>query len=591
MALYFRLLRYVKPYRTKLLFAMLFMSLVSATNGITAFAVKPVLDKIFFEKNATMLYLIPVGVILLYFLKGLFDYLQAYLMGHVGQAAITDIRNEVFGSAQAQPLSFFDKTPTGNIISRIINDVTLVQSAVSDSFTAILKDAFTIVGLVFVVFYRDWKLAIIAFVVLPFATYPIISFGRRLRKISTRTQKEMAKLTSFLHETITGQRIVKAFCMEEYENKRFGEENNALFRIILKRYKIRALSSPIMETLGGVAVAIIIWYGGGQVIAGVSTPGNFFSFMAGLLMLYEPIKRLNRENHNIQQGLAASVRVFEIIDRKPEVQEKPDAVDLGKVEGVIEFKNVSFKYEDKMVLNNISLRIDRNEVLAIVGESGVGKTTLVNLIPRFYDVTMGSIEVDGVDIRDATLNSLRRNIALVTQDVILFNDTIKNNICYGEGQDDLERLEEVANMAYAHDFIMKIPKQYDASAGEKGTRLSGGQKQRIAIARALYKDTPILILDEATSALDTASELEVQKALENLIKGRTTIVIAHRLSTIMNADRIIVLEAGAITQIGSHQDLIATEGPYKRLYDLQFRDAPASNVVKIGKKIKNVQTT
>jgi subfamily B ATP-binding cassette protein MsbA len=590
MALYLRLLTYLKPYWTKLLFAMVFMSLVAGANGLTAFVVKPVLDNIFFEKNATMLYIIPFGVILLYLCKGVFDYFQAYFMGFVGQRVITDIRNEIFKALQTQPLSFFDKTPTGTIISRIINDVTLVQSTVSDAFTAILKDSFTIIGLVFVVFYRDWRLATIAFVVLPFAIYPIVSFGKRLRKVSTKTQKEMARLTSFLHEIVTGQRIVKAFCMEEYENKRFGEENDTLFRIILKRYKIRALSSPIMETLGGIAIGIIIWYGGHQVISGSSTPGNFFSFTAALLMLYEPIKRLNRENHNIQQGLAASVRVFEIIDRKPEIEEIPGAVDLGRAEGVIEFKDVSFKYEDKMVLNNISLRINRNEVLAIVGESGVGKTTLVNLIPRFYDVTMGSIEVDGVDIRGVTLNSLRRNIALVTQDVILFNDTIKNNICYGEDQ-DLERLEEVASMAYARDFVMKIPKQYDASAGEKGTRLSGGQKQRIAIARALYKDTPILILDEATSALDTASELEVQKALENLIKGRTTIVIAHRLSTIMSADRIIVLEAGEIRQIGSHQELIATEGPYKKLYDLQFRDAPLNNVIRIAKKAKNVQTT
>jgi len=590
MALYLRLLAYLQPYWTKLLFAMVFMSLVAGANGLTAFVVKPVLDNIFFEKNATMLYIIPFGVILLYLCKGVFDYFQAYLMGYVGQKVITDIRNEIFKALQTQPLSFFDRTPTGTIISRIINDVTLVQSTVSDAFTAILKDSFTIIGLIFVVFYRDWKLAIIAFVVLPFATYPIISFGRKLRKVSTKTQKEMARLTNFLHETVTGQRIVKAFCMEEYENKRFDAENNALFRIILKRYKIRALSSPIMETLGGIAIGIIIWYGGHQVISGSSTPGNFFSFTAALLMLYEPIKRLNKENHNIQQGLAASQRVFEIVDRRPEIQEEPDAVDLGRVDGVIEFKGVSFKYEEKMVLKNVDLRIKKNEVLAIVGESGVGKTTLVNLIPRFYDVTIGSIEIDGIDIRDATLNSLRSNMALVTQDVILFNDTIKNNICYGDEQ-DMERLEQVAKMAYAYDFIMKLPRQYDALAGERGTRLSGGQKQRIAIARALYKDTPILILDEATSALDTASEVEVQRALENLMKGRTTIVIAHRLSTIMSADRIIVLEGGSIAQVGSHQELIATEGSYKRLYDLQFRDAPLSNVIKIDKKAKNVQTS
>ncbi len=587
MALYLRLLGYLKPYWPKLVFAMVFMSLVASTNGLTAYIVKPVLDNIFFEKNATMLSIIPFGVVLLYLLKGIFDYFQAYLMGFVGQKVITDIRDEVFNALQKQPLTYFDKTPTGTIISRIINDVTLVQSAVSDAFTAILKDIFTIAGLIFVVFYRDWKLATIAFIVLPFATYPIVSFGRRLRRISTKTQKEMAKLTNFLHETITGQRIVKAFCMEDYESKRFKIENETLFNIILKRYKIRALSSPIMEVLGGIAIAVIIWYGGSEVISGKSTPGNFFSFTAALLMLYEPIKRLNRENHNIQQGLAASQRVFEIIDRKPEITEKEDAVSLDKAKGIIEFKDVFFKYDEKMVLNNINLKIDQNEILAIVGESGVGKTTLANLIPRFYDVSRGSIEIDNIDVRSLTLNSLRRNIALVTQDVILFNDTIKTNICYGEEQND-ERIEEAAKMAFAHDFITKLSKGYDTVAGEKGMRLSGGQKQRIAIARALYKNTPILILDEATSSLDAASEVEVQKAFDNLMKGRTTIVIAHRLSTIMNAHRIIVLEKGTIVQAGSHKELIESEGPYQRLYELQFRDSSSKKIIKIPKKVKNV---
>ena len=586
MALYLRLLKYLKPYWPKLVFAMIFMALVASTNGLTAYIVKPVLDNIFFEKNAFMLNVIPFGVILLYLLKGIFDYFQAYLMGFVGQKVITDLRDEIFNALQKQPLMYFDKTPTGTIISRIINDVTLVQSAVSDAFTAILKDIFTIIGLVCVVFYRDWKLATIAFIVLPFATYPIVSFGRRLRRISTRTQKEMAKLTNFLHETITGQRIVKAFCMEDYESRRFKDENETLFRIILKRYKIRALSSPIMEVLGGIAIAVIIWYGGSEVISGKSTPGNFFSFTAALLMLYEPIKRLNRENHNIQQGLAASQRVFEIIDREPEIKENEHAINLENVKGIIEFKDVYFKYEEKMVLKNINLKIDQNEVLAIVGESGVGKTTLANLIPRFYDVAKGSIEIDNIDIRNITLNSLRKNIALVTQDVILFNDTIKANICYGESQ-DMERMEEAAAMAYANDFISKLPKQYDTIVGEKGIRLSGGQKQRIAIARALYKNTPILILDEATSSLDVASEVEVQKAFDNLMKGRTTIVIAHRLSTVMNANRIIVLDGGTIVQTGSHAELIETDGHYKRLYELQFRDAPEKKVIKMSKKVKN----
>jgi subfamily B ATP-binding cassette protein MsbA len=586
MALYLRLLQFVKPYWPKLVLAMIFMSLVAASNGLTAFIVKPVLDKIFFEKNAALLYIIPFGVVLIYFCKGLFEYLQAYLMGYVGQKVITDIRNLVFNCLQRQPLSFFDKTPTGVSISRIINDVSLVQSTVSDAFTAIIKDAFSIIALVFVVFYRDWKLATIALIILPFSAYPIIVFGKKLRKISITTQRTIARLTSFLHETITGQRIVKAFSMEEYESQRFQVENKNLFKINMKRYKVRALSHPIMEVLGGIAVAVILWYGGREVISGTSTPGNFFSFTAALLMLYEPIKRLNKENHNVQQGLAASQRVFEIIDREPEIAEKKGAIQLERVQGIIEFKNVFFKYEDKMVLKNLNLKIERNEVIAVVGESGVGKTTIVNLIPRFYEIASGSIEIDGFEVRDVSLKSLRENIALVTQDVMLFNDTIKNNIAYGV-ENDMTKIEEAARAAYAHEFIIKLSKGYDTSVGEKGVRLSGGQKQRIAIARALHKNAPILILDEATSSLDTASELEVQKALENLMKGRTTIIIAHRLSTVMNADRIIVIDGGTIIQEGTHAHLIETDGPYKKLYDLQFRDVTNKKIIKIEKRSKN----
>jgi subfamily B ATP-binding cassette protein MsbA len=586
MALYLRLLRFVQPYWGKLVLAAIFMSLSASSNGATAFLVKPVLDKIFFEKNGTMLFIIPFGIILLYLLKGVFDYLQAYLMGFVGQKVITDIRNLLFMHLQRQPLAFYDKTPTGIIISRITNDITLVQGAVSDSFTAILKDAFTIFGLIFVVFYRDWKLATIAFVILPFATYPIIVFGKKLRKIAVQNQKAMARLTNFLHETITGQRIVKAFTMEPYEQGRFEEENETLFRIVLKRYKVKALSSPVMEVLGGIAVGVIIWYGGSQVISGQSTPGNFFSFTAALLMLYEPIKRLNKENHNIQQGLAAAQRVFEIIDRQPEIMDKSNAVNLAAVEGVIEFENVYFRYEEKMILKNMNLKINKNEVIAIVGESGVGKTTLINLIMRFYDVTSGSLKIDGLDIKDITLLCLRKNVAIVTQDVILFNDTVAKNIAHGV-EENPERIEQAARTAFAHDFILKLPKKYDTNVGEKGLRLSGGQKQRIAIARALYRDAPILILDEATSALDSASEGEVQRALENLMRGRTTIIIAHRLSSIMSADRIIVLQSGTIVQEGPHQELVAADGPYKRLYELQFKD-DGKKVIRMGKRPKNV---
>lgn len=586
MELYLRLLKFVRPYWLKLAFAMAFMSLVGASQPLTAYLVKPVLDQVFYEKKGEMLVLISAGIIVIYICKGIFDYLQAYFMGFVGQSVITDIRNVVFKKIQEQPLSYFDKTPTGLIISRIINDISLVQSTVSDAFTAVLKDASAIIGLVFVVFYRDWWLASIAFVILPFATYAIVAFGKRLRKISMQNQKAMARLTSFLHEVITGQRVVKAFSMEGYENNRFGAENHILFRLALKRYKVRALSSPLMEVLGGIAIGVIIWYGGGKVIQGTSTPGNFFSFMAALLMLYEPIKRVNKENHNIQQGLAAAQRVFEIIDRQPEICNRSDAVALPAVRGSIEFSHIFFKYEEKMVLNDLSLRIEKNEVVAIVGESGVGKSTLVNLIPRFYDVTSGCIKIDDIDIRAVTLDSLRKNIALVTQDVILFNDTIRKNIAYGAEEND-DRIEKAARLANAHDFILKLPKQYETTVGEKGVRLSGGQKQRIAIARAFYKNAPILVLDEATSALDTASETEVQNALENLMKGRTTIIIAHRLSTIINADRIIVLEKGTIVQEGTHMQLMEQEGPYKRLYTLQFKNGRQKKVIRLNKRLTN----
>ncbi|HVN95611.1 MAG TPA: ABC transporter transmembrane domain-containing protein [Syntrophorhabdaceae bacterium] len=583
MALYRRLLEFLKPYWAKLAVAMACMAVYSGKSPLQAYIVKYVVDDVFVNKNAKMLYLMPLVVILLFLISGFFYYLQAYFMGYVGQRVVTDIRNLVFANLQKQPLSFFDKTPTGQSISRIMNDVGLIQGTVSDSVTAILVDVFSIVGLIGVVFYRDWKLATIAFIVLPFAIYPIVSFGKKLRKVGINTQKSAARLTSFLHETITGQRIVKAFSMETYENGRFNGENEQMFRIIMKRTKLRALSHPIMEIIGGIAVAVVILYGGGEVIAGHSTPGDFMSFTAALLFLYEPVKRLNKENHNVQQGLAAAQRVFEIIDRKPEIEDKPGAAELENIDGVIEFKNVSFKYDEKMVLKNINLRIDKNEVVALVGESGVGKTTLANLIPRFYDTTQGGIEIDGFDVRNVSLNSLRRNIALVTQDVILFNDSIRNNIAYGVTPEE-DRLVHAASMAFAHEFIVKFARGYETVVGEKGVRLSGGQKQRIAIARALYKNAPVLILDEATSSLDAVSEIEVQKALENLMKGRTTIIIAHRLSTIMNANRIVVLEKGMIAQVGTHKSLIEADGPYKRLYELQFKEGSQKKIIQIRNK-------
>ncbi|HOC45947.1 MAG TPA: ABC transporter ATP-binding protein, partial [Syntrophorhabdaceae bacterium] len=370
MNLYLRLLRFAYPYKTKLILAMIFMALCSGSKSLSAYLVKPVLDSIFFEKDMAKLYIMPAIVILLFFAKGIFEYLQAYFMGFVGQRVVTDIRNLLFVNMQKQPLSYFDKTPTGSNISRIVNDVALVQNTVSDSVAAVLNDAFTIIGLIVVAFHMEWKLTLIAFIILPFSIYPIVTFGKRLRKIGLNIQQYLARLTNFLHETITGQRIVKAFSMEEYENVRFSRVNETLFKMTMKRVRVRALSHPVMELIGGIAIAIIIWYGGYQVMLGKTTPGALFSFMAALIMLYEPIKKLNKENHNVQQGLAAAQRVFEVVDRQPEVLEKPDAAELGRVEGRITFHDVSFRYEDKMILNNVDLAIEKNEVIAVVGKSG-----------------------------------------------------------------------------------------------------------------------------------------------------------------------------------------------------------------------------
>jgi ATP-binding cassette, subfamily B, bacterial MsbA len=587
MALYLRLLSFVKPYWVKLVVAMVFMALVGASNAVYVWLFKVVLDKIFAAKNEAMLLPVALAIIATFVARGISDYLQTYLMGSVGQKVIADIRDLVFKRLQVQPLSFFDKNPTGVIISRITNDINLVQSAVSDAFTAALKEMLSIIGLVGYVFYTDWRLAILSFVILPSVVYPIVNFGKKLRRNSIQNQKAMARFTTFLHETITGQRIVKGFTMEGYEYGRFHAENMSLFRVLLKRYKIKALSSPILEVIAGVAFGLIIWYGGSTVIAGNKTQGEFLSFLLALFALYGPIRSINKENHNIQQGLGAAQRVFEIVDREPEIVDRPGAIEFKSSQGMIEFDDVTFQYDEKRVLKNINLVINRNETIAIVGESGGGKTTLANLIPRFYDVTEGAIKLDGVDIRDITIASLRRNIALVTQDVILFNDTILSNIIYGN-EPDVERVENAICSAYADGFVSKLPKKLDTVVGEKGARFSGGQKQRIAIARALYKDAPILILDEATSALDTASETEVQKALDNLMKGRTTIVIAHRLSTVMNADRIIVLDNGTIVQQGTHRELVEVDGSYKKLYELQFKDEPQKKIIRMTKRQKNV---
>ncbi|MCX5852478.1 MAG: lipid A export permease/ATP-binding protein MsbA [Deltaproteobacteria bacterium] len=569
--IYIRLLKMAKPHTAKFIFAMLCMLAVGVATSALAFLIKPALDEIFFNRNLHMLVVIPVLVVILYFVKGACNYGQTVLMSFIGQRVIMYLRNQLYHHIQRQSLSFFSKNPTGILISRITNDVTYIQGAVSEAVTSVLKDTFTLVGLIFVIFYQDWQLAFIASIVFPFSVYPIARFGKKMRQVATKTQVTLGSLTSLLQETISGTRIVKAFGMEAYEGRRFEKESERLFGLFMKSVSIKALSTPLMEFLGGIGVAAIVSYGGYQVIQGASTPGTFFSFLAALIMLYEPVKRLTNVNNTIQQGISAAVRVFSVLDIEPEIVNRKGATALPRIEKGIEIRDVTFSYGDEAVLKHVNLHVNAGEVVAFVGTSGGGKTTLVNLIPRFYDVTEGSILIDGRDIRDVTVESLRSQIGIVTQQTILFNDTVRNNIAYGDIRKNDDDIIGAAKMANAHDFIMALPKGYDTVIGEQGARLSGGERQRITIARALLKDAPILILDEATSSLDTESEVEVQEALETLMKGRTTLVIAHRLSTVGNADRIIVLADGRIVEEGTHQSLLAAQGEYYKLYTMQFR--------------------
>jgi len=580
--IYLRLLRYVRPYKGKLVISTLAMIGVAAMTALSALIIKNVLDDVFIAGDRRMLLLIPAAIIVIYIFKGIFRYVRTYVMSSAGLKMVQDIRNELYEHLHRLSMSFFTETPTGILMSRVTYDVNMMQRAITDALVGVFRDVFTILGLAGVVFYRNTELALISLVGFPLAFYPLVRFGKRMKKASRRSQEQMGALSKLMQERISGAGLIKASGTEDAELDEFKRENEKLVRSFLKIEKVKALSNPVMEFIGAASVSFIIWIGGLTVINGKMTVGEFFSFLAALMLLYEPVKHLTSVNNVIQQGLAAAERVFDILDISPEIADAPDAVDIPQSSGHIAFSNVSFRYGKEWVLKDIDLDITPGTKLAIVGTSGGGKTTLVNLIPRFYDVSEGKITIDGYDVRGITQKSLRKQISIVSQEVVLFNDTIGNNICYGMNDVSESDLEEALRAAYALDFVKSLPEGYDTVIGERGARLSGGQRQRISIARALLKNSPILILDEATSSLDTESEHLVQKALGNLVRGRTTLTIAHRISTVKDADIIVVISQGRILESGQHEELISLGGEYFRLYSLLVEDNPSNEPQSIG---------
>ena len=564
---------YVRPHRGRLGLAVLCMAIVAGTTAANAYLMKPVFDDVFILKDKSMLVIIPITILLIAVIKGAATYGQAVLMSYIGQKIVATIQCGMFSHLMWADIAYFQKTATGKLISRFNNDANMLRAAVSNVLVGIAKDTLTLIFLVGLLFYHDWALALIAFVVFPVAVYPIVRIGRRMRKVSDNTQVQMGELTTLLDETFRGARHVRAYGMEKYEIDRASSIIETIFQLVQKAARVRSATHPIMESLGGVAIAVIIFYGGSQVVSGSTTPGTFASFIAALLMAYPAMKSLANLNANLQEGLAAAQRIFTLIDADPSIQDKPDAKQLGTIRGQVKFEDVQFGYEkDRTALSGINLDIPAGSTVALVGPSGAGKSTILNLIPRFYDSDDGKIRVDGEDLRDVTVSSLRANIALVSQDITLFDDTVRSNIAYGKLDASDDEIIAAATAAEAHEFITRLVSGYDTHVGGRGLKLSGGQRQRIAIARAMLKNAPILLLDEATSALDTETERQVQSALENLTEGRTTIVIAHRLSTVMAADTIYVMDNGEIVEQGTHAELLAKGGAYARLYAVQFAE-------------------
>ena len=541
------------------------------TSAGLAYLIKPILDDVLIQN--VNLGLIAGLVVILYLAKGMFSYFGTYLMSWVGQRTVMDLRNRLYDRVILQSVGFFKRQQTGTLISHITNDVEKIQLAVSSALGDLLMQSFALVGYGALLFYYNWQLAVFCLFVAPLAVYPLVNLGRKLRKRTDVGLERWRDITNILHETISGSRIVKAFRMEAFESKRFGEATEGLFRTNMRITRVVSVLPPIMELVGGFGIAAAITYGSRKIASGEMTPGEFSSFLAALFMMYMPIKKLSRVNATFQQALSAADRVYGVLDAEFDIVEAPDAVEIPPLQHSVSFDDVEFAYPDGegAVLRGVRLTVERGQVVALVGSSGAGKSTMASLVPRFYDPVKGAVRFDGVDIRTATLSSVRGQIGLVTQETILFNDTVRNNIAYGSTSVPEEAVRQAADAARALEFIEELPDGFDTSIGEGGHRLSGGQRQRLAIARAILKNPPILVLDEATSALDAESEALVQQALENLMANRTTIVIAHRLSTIRRADQIAVIEDGAVRELGKHEDLLRIpDGVYRRLYDLQF---------------------
>jgi ATP-binding cassette, subfamily B, bacterial MsbA len=547
------------------------MGLAGGSTALRAWLMEPVLDRIFIARESALLLLLAGAALTLALVKGVADYAQSILMSRVGLRVITDVQTALYARLIRADLAYFNAQPSGILISRLISDVWLLRNAAANVLTGIGRDAVTVVFLVGVMFYQDWALALIAFVAFPLAIRPIVSIGKRMRRVSVNTQVEMGQLTTLLSQTFQGARHVKSYGMEDYEKGRAAGLFERVFRLADRANRTRARAGPMMEALGGAAIALVIFYGGHQVIDGARTPGAFFSFITALLLAYQPVKSLATLNASLQEGLAAAQRVFDVLDIEPTIRDRPGAQPLQIAGGEVRFEAVRFGYQPGTVaLDGVSLTVPAGSTVALVGPSGAGKSTLLNLIPRFYDADNGTIAIDGQPVGSVTIASLRGAVALVSQEVSLFDDTVRANIAYGRFGAPQADIEMAAAAAGADGFIRELPHGYDTVVGEHGIRLSGGQRQRLAIARAMLKDAPILLLDEATSALDSESERHVQAALRALMRGRTTVVIAHRLSTIIGADLICVLDRGHIVETGRHAQLLARNGLYARLYETQF---------------------